>query len=465
MNQIRIVSSRKSLHDIIVVLFLSFVAAMPFWAFGAHGKDEICILSFVFNSIVFIAGMTSSYKKYSISMELVYWVFMYFFMYFAPLIQYLTSVYPWRGSLTDNDVLITNLVIFLFNIVFIISMMTARRVKIKSITNANVTKFLCSNFEFGKKFKILVTVVAVLMAVFSFSRTGLAGIAVSRVQATQVFYLGSNSAIKMIVESVIPAFLAYIVAEAAQSTIAKKENPIRFIILFAALLICFFPTSLPRYKTVTIYGTVFLVLFPKLRKGAKFFWLFIIAMFFMFPLMNSFRHILSMESFRSVFENGFMSVYVEADYDAYRMLSSAIKYVSRFGIKWGFQLLGVFLFFVPSAVWGGKPGGSGAMLIRSEFGNDVASNVSCPFIGEGYLNFGIPGVIFFAVFLGVAICKMDMGYWRTNKDKEYIAFSPYLFMMFMILFMLRGDLLSSFAYICGFVATGYMINVAAKYIS
>lgn len=465
MNQIKIVSKRSSVNDIIVVLFLFVVATIPFWVFGAHGKDEICILSFVFNGIIFIAGMTSAYKKYSISIEIVYWVFMYFFMYFAPLIQYLTSVYPWRGSLTDNDVLKTNLVILLFNIVFVVSMMMARRIKIKSITNANVTEFLCSNFEFGNKFKILVTLVAVLMAVYSFSRTGFTGIAVSRVQATQVFYSGSNSAIEMIVESVIPAFLAYAVAEAAQSTIAKKENCARFIILFAALLICFFPTSLPRYKTVTIYGTVFLVLFPKLRKGSKFFWLFILAMFFMFPLMNSFRHIVSMESFQSVFENGFMSVYIEADYDAYRMLSSAIKYVSRSGIKWGFQLLGVFLFFVPSAIWRGKPGGSGAMLIRSEFGNDVASNVSCPFIGEGYLNFGLTGVIFFAIFLGAAICKMDLGYWRINKDKEYIAFSPYLFMMFMVLFVLRGDLLSGFAYVCGFAVTGYMINVAAKYIS
>ena len=199
MNHIKIVSKRSSVNDLIVVLFLSAVAIIPFWAFGAHGKDEICILSFLFNGILFIAGMTSAYKKYSISMELVYWVFMYFFMYFAPLIQYLTSVYPWRGSLTDNDVLVTNLIILLFNIIFVVSMMTARRIKIKSITNANVTEFLCSNFEFGNKFKILVTVISVLMAVYSFSKTGFAGIAVSRVQATQVFYSGSNSAIEMVV--------------------------------------------------------------------------------------------------------------------------------------------------------------------------------------------------------------------------------------------------------------------------
>lgn len=463
MNEIRHAKQKLYITDLLILLFEFIIGLIPFLYFGVAGTDPICLLTFFINGIVFIFGMFSAYKKYSISLELVYWIFMFFFMYFAPSVQYLTSAYPWRGSLTDSDVVAANLLILLFNVSFMFGEYAARRFKIKGVSAPDITDFLCGSFEFSKRTKIIMTSIVCLLAVYSFSRTGLMEIVVSRVQATQVFYSGGNSAIEMIVESVVPAFMAYVVTEAAQSMIAKKENGLRFFVLLVALLICFFPTSLPRYKTITIYGTIFLVLFPKLRKGSKFFLVFVAALFFAFPMMNSFRHILSMESFASVFEDGFLSVYIEADYDAYRMLSSAIKYTGNNGIRWGYQLLGVFLFFVPSAIWGSKPGGSGAMLIRAEFGKNTVSNVSCPFIAEGYLNFGFVGVIVFALFLGITVRKMDMGYWRINKDKDYVAFSPYLFMVFMVFFMLRGDLLSSFAYICGFVITGYLIRLIADH--
>lgn len=187
-------------------------------------------------------------------------------------------------------------------------------------------------------------------------------------------------------------------------------------------------------------------------------------MFFAFPLLNAFRYIISFEKLISVFENGIISVYTEADYDAYRMLSSSVKYVGKNGAVFGRQLLGVLLFFVPSAIWKGKPGGSGALLIRDELGSGTVSNVSCPYIGEGYLNFGIIGAILFAMLLGIIVYKADKVYWKKNGEKEHLVFSPYLFLVFMIFFVMRGDLLSGFAYVCGFMATGYMLKIAAKYL-
>ena len=465
MRTIRTTFTRKEIINyMIAIAILAIVVFLPLEVIQFKEKNVLCILSFLINGLFFLFGMLSARRKYPISMRIVYWIFMFFFMYFAPLIQYLKSKYPWRGSLSDAQVLYVNAMILLFNIAFLIGGFLGKKVRVTGLPNIEVSKFLCSDFSFGKRSKVLMTLLACLLAGYSFMKTGILGIVVSRVQATKVFYSGSNSAIELIVESVIPAFMAYVVAEAAQNVSAKREKPYRLLLLLLCMLICFFPTSLPRYKTITIYGTVFLVMFPSIKKGTKFFWIFVLALFFMFPMMNSFRHMLSMKSMQEVFDEGFLSVYTDADYDAYRMLSSAISYTRARGPEWGFPLIGAILFFVPRSVWPSKPGGSGAMLIRSELGADAVANVSCPFIGEGYLNFGFIGMILFGIFMGVWVYKLDSYYWDLHKDKDYVVFSPYLFIVFMLFFMLRGDLLSSFAYLCGFVVTGYLLRTVAKYL-
>ena len=450
------------LSIVTLIVFQILILFFPLIILSLSGKDAICVVSFLINGIVFLGGIFFAQKKHSFSLELIYWIFMFFFMYFAPIIQYLSDVYPWRGSLSDDLILQVNILIFAFNIIFIVGRRLSEKVLFINIPNFHFSDFLCNNFEFSKKAKIFTTVSVVLLTGYSLSRTGLLGIVASRVQAIQVFYSGNNSALELIIESVLPAFFAYVVAEAAQKMIIKEEKGFRFFLLFLCLLICFFPTTIPRYKMATIYGAVFMVLFPRLKKGTAFLWLFVGALFVAFPLLNSFRHVISMESFSQALEGSFVESYVKADYDAYRMLASSVTYVNNNGIVWGRQLLGSLLFFVPRSLWGSKPGGSGAMLIRSEFGQDTVSNVSCPFIAEGYLNFGFVGIVVFAFFLGFLINRFDSAYWKNSKNQSSIVFCPYLFMLFMIFFILRGDFLSGFAYLCGFIITGYMLKTVSN---
>jgi hypothetical protein len=145
------------------------------------------------------------------------------------------------------------------------------------------------------------------------------------------------------------------------------------------------------------------------------------------------------------------------------MLVSAIRHSKTYGCTWGGQLLGAILFFVPRSVWPTKPIGSGAMLIKKELGRDAFSNISCPFIAEGMVNFGLIGVALFALFLGTLLTKLDKTYWEHfEKESKAVCFAPYLFLVFMLFFVMRGDLLSSFAYVCGFVATGFLLKPFSK---
>ena len=79
------------------------------------------------------------------------------------------------------------------------------------------------------------------------------------------------------------------------------------------------------------------------------------------------------------------------------------------------------------------------------------------------MNFGIVGVLIFALTLSFLVTKLDSAYWNNaEKNNRRGLFAPYLFLVFMLFFVMRGDLLSGFAYVCGFVATGFMLKPFLK---
>ena len=153
--------------------------------------------------------------------------------------------------------------------------------------------------------------------------------------------------------------------------------------------------------------------------------------------------------------------FATADYDAYTMLVYTIRYTREYGITWGRQLLGVLLFFVPRSMWNEKPGGSGATIIEQMAPSYINPNVSCPIIGEGVMNFGFVGVVIFAIALSKVISSLDDAYWNTWRYSDCFEKLMYPVMVLFALFLFRGDLMSSFAYLFGMVIS--MLGVAYFY--
>lgn len=445
------------IRSMIVVDFFVILSVIPLGVFDPTGKSIICILSFYVNALLFALGIVHARQKSAISIELIFWIFMYFFMFFAPLIQFLSNKFPWNGKVSETEIVQANAVIFLFVLLYLLGQYTAKRAMLKNAWKNEKADFLTSNLQFSNRLAIALTLICCLLAFYAVFKAGLRGIVASRNDATKVFYSGSNTTVRLIVESVIPAFMAYVTAESAQKVRNKTENPFRFIVLSLCILICFFPTAIPRYKMATIYGTIAVVAFPQIKKKDRFFWLFVVALFIAFPAFNTFRRELSFDKFSSVFGDGVFSTYTNADYDAYRMLVSGLRYVKKEGCTWGIQALGALLFFVPRSIWPSKPVGSGSVLIRNEFGNDYFSNVSCPLVAEGYINLGLVGVALFGFLLGLFSERTDSLYRNNHCDSENV-FSPYYFLVFQMFFLLRGDLMSGIAYTLAFVLTGRILK-------
>nr|WP_042245219.1 O-antigen polysaccharide polymerase Wzy [Nonlabens ulvanivorans] len=139
--------------------------------------------------------------------------------------------------------------------------------------------------------------------------------------------------------------------------------------------------------------------------------------------------------------------YMSLNYDAFINIGVVMEHVEFDGLSYGYQLLSALLFFVPRSLWVAKPDASGLIV-----GNHVIdhydfyfANLSNPYIAEGYMNFGIIGIIFMAIVLALSIVYFLTWLNSSNLFKKSIAF----YFAMHLLFLLRGDFTNGFAYFIG----------------
>jgi len=212
-----------------------------------------------------------------------------------------------------------------------------------------------------------------------------------------------------------------------------------------------FPLALPRYLSLTIYLSWTLAAsFPLLRRRYPFSLIILGLFVFVAPLSGVTRYA-GIDMVERLKDPGaiFQKAVLVSDYDAWSSLCRTIQYTDQYGSTGGKQLIGVALFYVPRSVWPTKPIGSGAYLFDKL--NLGFNNVACTYLAEGYINFGFIGSLIFAALLALVIARYDGWYWRRGGRVRFTL--PRLFYLVsigMLFFILRGDLLSSFAYTIGF---------------
>ena len=125
-------------------------------------------------------------------------------------------------------------------------------------------------------------------------------------------------------------------------------------------------------------------------------------------------------------------------------------------VTYGNQLLGALFFWIPRSVWPSKPVGSGYFV--AEQTELSFNNISMPFWGEGYINFGYLGVIIFAIALAIVIARIDSKFWNKVVTQQNLEPIKYYLLLGLLIFILRGDMLSSTAYTCGIITSYYFIK-------
>lgn len=227
---------------------------------------------------------------------------------------------------------------------------------------------------------------------------------------------------------------------------SKGLNSLGILEIFtlASTFFLIFPTSVPRFQAAALYIPLVLLMTSLWNYRYSMAITTVGALLVIFPFLDKFRRF-DPETFTLEIDYEFL---LHGHFDAYQNFS---RVVDSSMITYGQQLIGVFLFFVPRSLWEGKPFGSGYSMAIVE--NLSLKNISMPYIAEGYVNFGVAGVIIFMLFIGILLGYLDKVAWSLSRSEPNHGFLGYYFLLFgMVFFIMRGDLLSSFAYTAGLTA-------------
>jgi len=404
----------------------------------------IVILTFIVNGIIILIELSKS-SELGYSLKEIFCLFMFIFMFISPLVQYLYSKFPWWNTdlITSEIVAYANFMIMIFMLLYLctykltMDILKYKRIKYKSSINI-------------KRSMNLFFIATVLCSSFIILKTGFSNLFSRATNIPRV----ESSTFSLIVSN---TFRAVPVLYVALNLLYIKKNNIiykktQFIIGALLMILVNFPTATARFWMASVYLGLLLIIKRKFKNPHLFKTIIIIGILIIFPAINIFRY----NNFLDAIKQGLYipnpsDAFLVGDFDSYSMLARTISYVDTYGISWGHQLLGNILFFIPRKIWPTKPIGSGAM-IATQMGWSF-TNVSCPFIGEGYINFGIIGVVLFAIILGRLTALFDKNYNEYCFTKEKITYIElvYPFSIGFLFFILRGDLLSSLSYFIGFI--------------
>lgn len=454
-------------------------------------------LTFLVNIGLFLWQLLRAINRHAFGFDMLHWLFCLFFLGFAPFLQHIANIYPWDLVPTIGEVIAANLMYTLWSLCYILGR-DYRKIPVLNRPvaalgtrlapfKARITGLLPDTDALGRsavnrlerldaalpslkegsrmaayrkeplKVKImdLLLLASLICCMVDLAVVGLMG-QISR--STSSAGTGSVALDLIFVHGINNLLLFVAVVFILE---VKKTGKItwRTVTALACLGIAAFPTGLSRNMMASFYAGLLVLTFDVTKKGRWFSWVIIFGLVLIFPAMNIFRWLKTLQKggLWELIIKSFSSCYLEGHFDAHQMLITTVRYVEEFGLSWGRQILGALLFFVPRSLWPGKPEGTGHTTIVG-LDQFYFSNVSANLTVEGYMNFGLAGIVLFAVLVGILARRVDDFYWRRRSCwEEKLGDIVYPFVMFMFFFLLRGDMMSAWAYTFAQLAVGSVI--------
>ena len=221
------------------------------------------------------------------------------------------------------------------------------------------------------------------------------------------------------------------------------------VLLLLLMLFTNAPTAMPRFAAAAFYLPILFIYFKPIRRPLNFSFIIILAILLVFPFLDQFR------GDKITFKLNF-DMFQTGHFDSYQMFMRA---VALNYITWGYQLLGVLFFFIPRSIWETKPIGSGYVIAHDQ--NFYFDNIAMNYFGEGYMNFGLLGILLFAVILAYFNSFMDRKYWTTKTTPLFCTI--FFLMLGMEFAILRGALLNILPVAIGYIVGAYLVYKFATY--
>lgn len=426
----------KYFYSFITFIFLVYIILLP-------GIKDSVVLEILNIAIALICSIgVFSYEKAPFSLFKVFNVFFIFFFCVAPTLQFKNDIHFLGTLFMESDYILTTsvslLVLVIFDSVYILTF--SQKHKLLMTYTSKITLTQKTVFQMTA---ISAVVCVIMLWMNNFNLASLfvrGGDLKTSVEVSSISSLILSNFLRPMPMIVFIAALVF-----------GLRNKFILFFLFICLIFACPPTGVERFTVAAIYLPVLLQLFPILWKKNVFVLALVFGLLVVFPFLNNFRYFDSNTDFKLSLN---FDQFLELHFDSFSMFMRVLKDNI---VTYGRQLLGVLLFWVPRSFWPNKPVGSGHFV--SETTNLGFGNISMPFFAEGYINFGLLGIILFTVLLALFASKQDRLFWSNasfncsswNKIRYYIFIG-------MFLFVLRGDLMSSFAFLCGYIAAFYAVK-------
>lgn len=405
-------------------IFLLLTLSMPFSV----------SFSFLLFLIILIIGFIQELLIDKIRLSLFMYIFGYFFMFLAPILQLQYGRFPNFIMFNTPSILKTNIIIFLFYFLYFLTDNLLRRYSVKKSTIPKMALVFNENI---RQYYFFFTIVFSLITFFIFKFDYF---------TTRITYsnLITNTSLYLIFFSATKGIAAASLFMEIQSFLNLRQKIHRLVISFFLFIYHVNPFNVSRYYISYVVILFILIFLSKKIKVNQMLIMLIVGIFFIFPLLNFFRNGLTFIDFSSYW-NLIREQFISLHFDSYSQLLADLSYVNMYGYTNGWQFLSALLFFIPRSFFSWKSEGSGALI--GQFLNEhtgfyyVAqgfSNVSNPFIGEMFINFGFIGILLAPVLI---VYFMRWVEWKNRFI--YMIICSYS------IFIMRGDFMSSFAYAVG----------------
>lgn len=431
--------------SLLCILLMYFTAGGPFNNFSTS--------VFLTSIIIQLISINNIFSKeiQSYSLNKIFYLFSLFFFGIAPLLQFYNGAsFFGARKITESEYYFMNILIIIILLLYQIfyNYFYKKNLKQKRIN-------FVEKLQIDDKLNILQSILLILLSLFSFLLVYRA----NNSNILSMLFRGGDFKESVEMSSVTALIIFRVFQPIAMMCLlyyisSKSKNVIVYIALIILALITCSPLGMARFSVAAMYIPLILLILPLIRKKNVFSIVFILGLLIVFPFLNNFRNFSGSE-----LTIGFdFEMFLQGHFDSYQNFAII---VSDNMVTWGRQLMGVILFWIPRSVWPNKPIGSGAFLADEQ--GFIFSNVSCNFFAEGYINFSFIGILLFIILLSFSTARLDKMYWTVSAKDKYNYFNViYYVLIGMLFFMLRGDLMSSFAYTIGFLFSIWLVNKVVK---
>ena len=424
----------------------------------ANSAEWLLAGSFV--ALTFFAAHRLFADERPYSLAKVWWLFGIIFLSIVPSAQAALHSTPWHsGDISTTTMIRANGLIGICFVVFEVIQYALQRGPATGYNNMPAALIFSSGY--ARRYRIVAPVLMAVCGIILVVAFGPASLFLrGHLEVAELRY---STTTQLLIDKVLRGIMLYLSLTGIFLYRGKQLSFTWLTALLIAALVLNFPLALPRYLSFTIYMAWLLAAGFAVWRRRHFFTLVVLAMLLLAGPVISITRYAGIDMGERLADPAkmFKTAFLISDFDAYSSLCRVMQYTGQHGATGGRQLAGVALFFVPRALWPAKPIGSGAFLF-TELGYEF-KNVSCAFLGEGYINFGWAGSLIFTVVMAGIIGLYDRYYWtRASRGMSYPRLF-YLVLIGMMFFLLRGDLLSSFAYTAGLCVVGWMVDTGLRW--